>query len=160
MIVLLYDPGPSVELPCENFSFDSHILTRLTCDGTQCFICDLRAILVGALHPPTRTSPCPERRLHQPRLNQTALHMGFSPVQSGISARARRLRAMHCSLPGQLDDEAVAADGQSLALALVDHLLRFISASEGHETSTLGLALVVCEDVHLANIQVEGAEFF
>ena len=61
-----------------------------------------------------------------------------------------------CSLPGQLDDEAVAADVESLALALIDHFLRFISASESDKASSFRLALVICEDVHFANIQVEG----
>jgi len=50
---------------------------------------------------------------------------------------------MHRSLPGKLDDQAVAADRESLALDLIHDFLGLFSRAEGHKAGTLGLALVV-----------------
>ena len=63
-----------------------------------------------------------------------------------------------CSLSGELDNQAVATDGESLALALLDDLGSLLGGAEGHEASSLGLALIVQHDVDLANIEVHVLE--
>lgn len=62
------------------------------------------------------------------------------------------------SLPRELNDQAIAFDGQPLALALLDNLLSFIGSAECHKACSLGLALVIEQDVYLAHIQIEALE--
>jgi len=53
-----------------------------------------------------------------------------------------------------LDDQAVAINSESLALALFDNRLSLVSRSERNKAGTLGLALVIEQDVYLAYIQI------
>ena len=59
------------------------------------------------------------------------------------------------SLSGELDDQSVSSHCQSLSLALLHYPLGLVWRSESHETSSLRLALVVHEDVALADVQLE-----
>ena len=115
---------------------DSHILIRPTCDGTLiCFIFDpvIRAQTTSSL---TVVSA-------QSRALCLATHardcLFTRRAGRRLSGQAGRCR----SLPGELDDQAIASDGESLALALLDDGLRLVGRAEGHEAGALGLALVI-----------------
>ena len=62
---------------------------------------------------------------------------------------------MLSSLSCELNDQAIASDRESLALNLLHDLLRLIGRAESHEAGTLGLALVIHEDIDLAHVKVE-----
>jgi len=59
------------------------------------------------------------------------------------------------SLPGKLNDQPVSSHSQSFALALLHDPLGFISRSEGHKASSLGLSLVIHQNVDLPHFQFE-----
>lgn len=62
------------------------------------------------------------------------------------------------SLPGKLNDQPVSSHSQSFALALLHDTLGFVSRSECHKASSLGLSLVIHQNVDLPHFQLECLE--
>lgn len=62
------------------------------------------------------------------------------------------------SLPCHLNNQLIAADRERLVLALVHDLLSLVSRAEGYEASSLGHALIVEQDVTLANVELQVRE--
>ena len=59
------------------------------------------------------------------------------------------------SLPCHLDDQLIAPDSKRLVLALLHDRLSFVSRAESYEASSLGHALIVEQDVALANVKLK-----
>ena len=63
-----------------------------------------------------------------------------------------------CSLPGELDDQSITFDGESLASTLLDYGLSFVCWAESDKSSSFGHALFIEQDVDLAHIKLEWLE--
>ena len=61
------------------------------------------------------------------------------------------LRSLSC----ELDNQTIATNSEIRSLALLDNRLCFVSRAESHETSSLGFAVFVEQDVDLAHIEVK-----
>ena len=62
------------------------------------------------------------------------------------------------SLSCHLDDQLISTDSERLVLTLVHDRLSLVSRAESHKASSLGHALVVEQDVALANVELHVGE--
>ena len=81
-----------------------------------------------------------------------------SNIRLGLPFGNHGLTRLEHSLSSQLDNQTVAADSHPLALACLDDRLSLLRRAESDKASSFRFALVIEQDINLANVALLALE--